>query len=121
MLGDLWAATKEYPTGLIDLLARAEPEVVEDILGVAEGPQSVPEELAKRGAISPIIMQGALNEITAGTLVYDAETTSGGSGGPVIAMNGAVIGVNFAITRDFHGSNFGVPVRFVRELLGEPQ
>lgn len=109
-----------YPTGLSALLARAEPEIVEDILGVAVGPESVLEELAKRGAISPIITQGALNEITAGKLVYDAETTSGGSGGPVIAMNGSVIGVNFAITRDFHGSNFGVPVRFVRELLGEP-
>ena len=50
-------------------------------------------------------------------LVYDAETTSGGSGGPVFGPDGTVVGVNFAVTRDFGGSNFGVPIRFVRELL----
>ncbi len=38
-------------------------------------------------------------------------------GGPVFGADGSVIGVNFAITRDFDGSNFGIPVRFARELL----
>ena len=75
------------------------------------------QELAPRGAISPIITQGALNEIAGGKLVYDAETASGGSGGPVVALDGSVIGVNFAVTRDFHGSNFGAPIRHVRDLL----
>ena len=46
-----------------------------------------------------------------------AETTSGGSGGPVFSPDGTVIGVNSAITRDFDGSNFGVPIDFASRLL----
>ncbi len=50
-------------------------------------------------------------------LVYDAETTSGGLGGPVFGPDGTVIGINFVITSDFDGSNFGVPIHFARKLL----
>ncbi len=64
-----------------------------------------------------MITQGALNEVMERRLVYDAETTAGGSGGPVFGPDGTVIGVNFAVTRDFAGSNFGVPIHFARELL----
>jgi len=35
----------------------------------------------------------------------------------VFASNGTVVGVNFAVTRDFAGSNFGVPIRFALALL----
>ena len=106
-----------YPTGLNALLARAEPSVVSEVLANADDMGSLIGELAKRDAISPVITQGALNEVLDYRLVYDAETTSGGSGGPVFGSSGLVIGVNFAITRDFHGSNFGVPISFARELL----
>ena len=51
------------------------------------------------------------------SLIYDAITTSGGSGDPVFGLDGTVIGVNFAIMRDFQGSNFGVPIRYARKLL----
>ena len=64
-----------------------------------------------------MITQGALNEVKERRLVYDAETTGGGSGGPVFGPDGIVIGVNFAVTRDFAGSNFGVPIHFARKLL----
>ena len=74
-------------------------------------------ELAKRDAISPVITQGALNEVKERRLVYDAETTSGGSGGPVFGPDGTVIGINFAMTPDFDGSNFGVPILFAKKLL----
>jgi len=74
-------------------------------------------ELAAKGAIAPVITQGALNEVRERRLVYDAETTFGGSGGPVFASDGTVIGVNFAVTRDFGGANFGVPIEFARRLL----
>jgi S1-C subfamily serine protease len=49
--------------------------------------------------------------------VYDAQTTSGGSGGPLLNTSGGVIGVTFAIVKGFGGSNFGVPVHFAEPLL----
>ncbi len=91
--------------------------MVSDVLKVATTLTGMIRELAKRNAISPIITQGALNEVKDRKLVYDASTTSGGSGGPLFGPNGTVIGVNFAITRNFSGSNFGVPIRFARALL----
>jgi len=109
-----------YPTGMKALLARADPEVVGKILKGSPDVSSLIHEFAKRKLISPIITQGALNEVKEKRLVYDADTTSGGSGGPVFALDGTVIGVNFAITRDFGGSNFGVPIRFARTLLENP-
>jgi len=69
-----------YPTGLNALLARAEPAVVAEILAVAKDTKQLLLELAHHGAISPIITQGALNEVMPKRLVYDAVTTSGGSG-----------------------------------------
>jgi serine protease Do len=50
---------------------------------------------------------------------YDASTTHGGSGGPVFGGSGEVIAVNFAILPDFSGANFGVPIRFARELVAK--
>jgi len=106
-----------YPTGLNGILARAEPNLVTEVLAHATDTQSLIVQLAERGVISPVITQGALNEVKEKKLVYDAETTSGGSGGPVFGPDGTVIGVNFAITPDFDGSNFGVPIEFARKLL----
>jgi S1-C subfamily serine protease len=106
-----------YPTGLNAIFARAEPDLVAEVLANATDTTSLVAELAKRDAISPVITQGALNEVRERKLVYDAETTSGGSGGPVFGPDGTVIGVNFAITRHFDGSNFGIPIEFGRKLL----
>lgn len=106
-----------YPTGLAALLARADPEIVAAALADATDTTSLIEALSRRHAISPVITHGTLSDITDRQLIYDAVTTSGGSGGPVFGPDGEVIGVNFAILRDFQGSNFGVPIRFVRSLL----
>jgi len=106
-----------YPTGLNGVLARVEPEVVAEVLARATDTRTLIVELSARGAIAPVITQGALNEVRERRLVYDAETTFGGSGGPVFGPDGTVIGVNFAITRGFGGSNFGVPIEFARRLL----
>jgi S1-C subfamily serine protease len=106
-----------YPTGVNAMLARAEPDLASEVLANARDTTTLIAELAKRNAVSPVITQGALNEVTPTKLVYDAETTSGGSGGPVFGPDGKVIGINFAITRDFDGSNFGIPIAFARKLL----
>ena len=52
-------------------------------------------------------------------MVYDAETTHGGSGGPVLDMSGAVVAVNSAILPEYGGSNLGVPATKMRALLEE--
>jgi S1-C subfamily serine protease len=55
--------------------------------------------------------------VTRAAVVYDAETTHGGSGGPVLDINGNVIAVNAAIIPEYGGSNLGVPADRVRSLL----
>ena len=42
-------------------------------------------------------------------LVYEPAATSGGSSGPLFNRNGKVIGINFAVRRDFGGLNLAVP------------
>ncbi|MBI5764782.1 MAG: serine protease [Planctomycetes bacterium] len=106
-----------YPTGLAALLARADPEIAAAALAEARDTTTLIEALSRRHAVSPVITHGTLSDVTQRQLIYDAVTTSGGSGGPVFGPDGEVIGVNFAILRDFQGSNFGVPIRFVRPLL----
>jgi len=103
------------------MLARAETDLVEEVLSTATDTTSLISELSKHNAVTPVITNGVLNEVLPKRLVYDAETTSGGSGGPVFGPGGTVIGVNFAITRDFDGSNFGVPISFAIKLLSKPK
>ena len=50
-------------------------------------------------------------------IVYDAQTTSGGSGGPLFNPEGKAIGINYAMLEDFGGSNFGIPARYAERLL----
>jgi len=106
-----------YPTGIGALLARADEAVVARVLAKAPDSTAMIAALAAGHAISPVITQGALNEVKSRRLVYDADTTEGGSGGPVFVDDGTVIGVNYAITRNFSGSNYGVPIEFARKLL----
>lgn len=106
-----------YPTGLSALLARAEPDVAEEAMAAAVDTASLIRELSVRNSVVPLATHGALNDVTDGKLIYDAVTTSGGSGGPVFGPDGTVIGVNFAMVRGFQGSNFAVPIRFARPLV----
>lgn len=106
-----------YPTGIAALLAKAEPSVAKEAVAKSRNTSELIAELARLGAVSPVATQGSLNEVLEKQLIYDAGTTSGGSGGPVFGADGTVIGVNFAVLSGFSGSNFGVPIRYARELL----
>ena len=107
-----------YATGLSAILARTSQDAVEDIVKVSHGdPKEVIEELAKRRLIRPLVTQGHIGDVLTDRIVYDAQTTSGGSGGPLINREGRVIGVTFAVVRGFGGSNFGVPIRYAQSLL----
>jgi len=107
-----------YATGLSAILARADEDTVKNILKVSNGdPTLVIDEVAKRNLIRPLVTQGHIGDVLVDRIVYDAQTTSGGSGGPLINHDGQVIGVTFAVVRDFGGSNFGVPIRFAQPML----
>jgi DNA-binding response OmpR family regulator len=107
-----------YPTALDAILARAGDEAVRSIAAASNGnPKQVMEELARRNLIRPITTQGHIGEVLQDKIVYDAQTTSGGSGGPLFSNEGKVIGINFAMVRQFGGSNFAIPVRYGKELL----
>ncbi len=108
-----------YPTGYDALLARYSHQTLESIISERpSGPEQLAEALARRNLIRPIATQGHLGDVLPDRLVYDAQTTHGGSGGPVFNARGEVIGINFAIMADFGGSNFGVPAELARPLLG---
>ena len=107
-----------YATGLSAILARTSQDAVEDIVKVSHGdPREVIEELAKRKLIRPLVTQGHIGDVLTDRIVYDAQTTSGSSGGPLINRDGRVIGVTFAVVKGFGGSNFGVPIRYAQPLL----
>jgi serine protease Do len=75
------------------------------------------KELAKRNLIRPLITQGHIGDILPDKIVFDAQTTSGGSGGPLFNREGKVVGVTVAVLKGFGGSNFGIPIRFSQPLL----
>jgi S1-C subfamily serine protease len=107
-----------YATGISAILARAGEDVVKDIVKASGGdPKKIVDELQQRKLIRPLVTQGHIGDILPDKIVYDAQTTSGGSGGPLINRDGQVIGVTFAVVRGFGGSNFGVPIRYAQPLL----
>jgi DNA-binding response OmpR family regulator/S1-C subfamily serine protease len=107
-----------YATGLSAILARAGEDAVNEIAKSTGGdPKKVLQELVRRKLIRPLVTQGHIGDVLPDKIVYDAQTTSGGSGGPLINRDGEVIGVTFAVVRGFGGSNFGVPIRFAQPLL----
>lgn len=107
-----------YPTGIRALLARADPELVQGLEDDREVDfWRVAARLSEEEAIEPLATSGIVGQVTRDRVVYDAGTTGGGSGGPLLNHAGQVVAVNQAMVRDFQGSNLGVPVERVRELL----
>jgi DNA-binding response OmpR family regulator len=109
-----------YATGLAAILARTDEDSAQDILKKSGSDVAqVLNELAKRNLIHPLITQGHIGDILPDKIVFDAQTTSGGSGGPLFNRDGKVIGVTVAILKGFGGSNFGIPIRFSEPLLSK--
>ena len=107
-----------YPTGLDAILARTGEETLRSIAAATKGdPKEVMEELARRHLIRPVVTQGHIGDVLPDKIIYDAQTTSGGSGGPLFNSDGKVIGINFAMVRDFGGSNFAIPIAYGKSLM----
>jgi len=108
-----------YPTGIAGILARVDEKTATELMTNLTDPSVLLTELAKRRLIRPISTQGHIGDVRPDQLVYDAQTTSGGSGGPVFDLNGKVVGVNYAVLNGFSGASFAVPVRSARQLIGK--
>ena len=107
-----------YPTGLRAMLAQAGKSFVMKIREAGETDfWKVAQRLSENGFIQPLASQGIVAKVTAATIVYDADTAKGGSGGPVMDSSGQVVGVNAAVLPEYGGSNIGVPLKKLRELL----
>jgi S1-C subfamily serine protease len=107
-----------YPTGIRALLARTDPVFVDELMrtpGVDFW--EVARRLAQRGHIAPLATRGIVGQVTETHVVYDAETTRGGSGGPVLDLEIGVVAVNAAVLNEFGGSNLGVPAAEALSLL----
>jgi S1-C subfamily serine protease len=107
-----------YPLGLRALMARSDEDFVEALQ--REGVSNFFDQaarLATAGFMRPLASRGIVGQVTPANVVYDAETTSGGSGGPVLDLQGRVVAVNTAILPEFGGSNLGVPAAEVRALI----
>lgn len=107
-----------YPTGLLSMLAQAGPEFVEGLRRSGETNfWAVARELSAAGLLSPLSSAGIIGRVTPSVVVYDAETTHGASGSPVLDLGGSVVAVNAAIMPGFGGSNIGVPAGALIPLL----
>lgn len=107
-----------YPTGLRSMLAQTGEGFISE-LQADENLDfwQVAERLSGSQFIRPLASRGIVGQRSEATVVYDAETTSGGSGGPVLDINGEAIAINTAIIPEYGGSNFGIPADFARRLL----
>jgi len=109
-----------YPTGLRSLLAQSGEAFIKELQKAAETDfWEVSKRLARGGFIAPLASRGIIGQATKAAVVYDAETTHGGSGGPVLDVRGRIVAVNAAILPEYGGSNFGVPVVLLKTLLRE--
>lgn len=105
-----------YPAGIEGLLAKVDEGDPALAISRRGSLRAILNDLAARSQIRPYSTQGHIGDLTASRIVYDAQTSEGGSGGPVFGANGKVIAINQAMLPG-SPANFGVPIRFGIELL----
>jgi len=106
-----------YPLGIRGMLARVSSHFIEQASEADADFWELVDRLAQSGYIRPLASRGIVSQVSEDYVVYDAETATGGSGGPVLDSKGSVVAVNTAIVGDFGGSNLGVLSIFARRLM----
>lgn len=107
-----------YPTGLEAVLAKLAPEEEEKVVMTSgRCTYETAMSLSEQKRLRPTITGGFLWEALPHLLVYDARTSGGGSGGPILDWRGTVIGVNSAYLEEFLGGNYGIPIQIGKRLL----
>ena len=106
-----------YPAGIDGLLAKVDDKERRGLsLNRRSSLKAVLNDLAGRGLIRPLTTQGHISDLLPRSIVHDAQTADGGSGGPIFGTNGKVIGINKAVL-DNSPAKFGVPIKYGTELL----
>ena len=108
-----------YPTGLKALMARTSDAFSDQLKEQQLDVWEVAGALARNDLIQPLASLGIIGQVTENVIAYDADTTRGGSGGPVLNDRGQLVGVVSAIIPEYGSSNLGVPVSLVRKLLDD--
>ena len=107
-----------YPAGVEGVLARLEDKTaVEFLKGADHHLRKLVHDIAGQGGIRPLVTQGHISDVVPNRIVYDAQTTAGGSGSPVFNRHGELIAVHAAIKTRFGAVGFGVPITRALELL----
>ncbi|OHB38833.1 MAG: hypothetical protein A2060_08170 [Planctomycetes bacterium GWA2_50_13] len=110
-----------YPAGVSAILARVEKSVMDELVyGLGLDFLGLADELSRRHLIRPLATQGHITDVLEDRVVFDAQTTIGGSGGPIIDRNGKVIAITYGVFTGFTGSNFAIPAKHVAEILETP-
>ncbi|MEK7237670.1 MAG: trypsin-like peptidase domain-containing protein [Nitrospirota bacterium] len=111
-----------YPGTVDTLLARTSQSTSQAILAKAGGdPVRLVNEVAQKKLIRPLATQGHLSDVSPDLITYEAASASGSSGAPIFNRAGAVIGINHATLQRVEGVHMALPIRFVADLLNQPQ
>ena len=109
-----------YPAGIRSMVAHAGAKFIEQLKqdDISDF-WKIAARLSEERRILPLASRGIVARVSPESIVYDAETTYGGSGGPVLNTEGAVVAVNSAIIPEYGGANFGAPAAELSRLLEE--
>jgi S1-C subfamily serine protease len=106
-----------YPLGIAGMLVRTSSGFMDQARQEGVDAWQLVDLLAEGGYIRPLASRGIVSQISDQYVVYDAETATGGSGGPVLDASGSVVAINAAIVSGFGGSNLGVLSMYARRLM----
>jgi S1-C subfamily serine protease len=107
-----------FPSGLDALLARGEEDLALKVSGDSSSQaDQLLAKLSQKGLVRPLPTQGHIGDVLEDKILFDAPTAVGGSGGPLLDMEGRVVAVNYGILKAFAGANFGVPIGRADALL----
>jgi S1-C subfamily serine protease len=106
-----------YPLGVTTMVAKSTAFPYREL--TLRQTQGNVDHIAKIKLIRPSATQGHVVDASDQTLMYDASTAHGSSGGPVFNLHGEVIGVNAAFIDGFNGSSLGVSTGLLKDLLAK--